>query len=373
MTETRPTIDTWLTSPANHWSFRHVRELLPTARVRHGAPRELPSAPVAGLLDAEIVPDGDGHVSLERYLDDSAADSLVVLADGKIALEWYAPDVSPDEPHLLMSVTKSITALLAGALAGAGRLEIDGQVVRYVPEAAGSAYEDATVRHLLDMTAGTAFVEDYSPGEDVRAYRQSTGWYPREGAGPGLHEYLCSIGHAGRHGEEFRYVSINTDMLGWVCERAGGQPYAQLVSHHLWGPMGAEADADVTLDRHGAARAAGGLCVVPRDLARVGQLVLEDGAGAVPAEFVRDLREGGRANPGADLAEFDGWAYRSSWYQPRWEPGLACAIGIYGQFLYVDPSRRVVVAQQSSWPIPADDAGDLLAARAAQAIAHTIA
>ena len=372
MTETRATLDTWLAPPDNRWSFRHVRELLPTARVAHGAARELPAAPATGLLDADIIPTNDGHTSLARYLDESATDALVVLADGEIALEWYAPDVSPDQPHVLMSVTKSITALLAGALAGAGLLELDGPVARYVPEAAGSCYEDATVRHLLDMTAGTAFVEDYSPGEDVRAYRQSTGWYPRDGAGPDLHEYLCSIGHAGSHGEQFRYVSINTDMLGWVCERAGERPYAELVSQHLWVPMGAEADADITLDRQGAPRAAGGLCVIPRDLARVGQLIVEDGAGAVPAEFVRDLREAGAPNPGPDLAAFEGWAYRSSWYQPRWERGLACGIGIYGQFLYIDPTRRVVVAKQSSWPIAGDDDGDLLAARAAQAIAHAV-
>ena len=318
MTEARPTLANWLDPSHLHWSFRHLRELIPTARVRSGAVRELPSDPQGHLLQEPIIPTDAGPVSISTYLRTSSTDAFVVLADGRIVLEWYAPDVSPDEPHILMSVTKSITALLAGALWGAGVLDLESPVARYIPEAAGSCYEDATVRHLLDMTVGAAFVEDYTPGEDVRAYRQSTGWYPREGDGPDLHAYLCTIRHAGEHGAEFRYISINTDMLGWVCERAGGRPYNELVSEHLWVPMGAEADADVTLDRAGAPRAAGGLCVAPRDLARLGQLVIDDGAGAVPAEFIADLREGGAPNPGPDLAGFAGWGYRSSWYQPRW-------------------------------------------------------
>ena len=372
VSETRPTLDNWLAPSHNHWSFRHVRELIPTARVRHGTPRELPVAPVGNLLQAEIVPSEGDPIAVTTFLKQSSTDAIVVLVDGNIAFEWYAPDVSPDEPHVMMSVTKSITALLAGALAGAGKLDLEAPVADYIPESSGSCYEDATVRHLLDMTVGAAFVEDYTPGEDVRAYRQSTGWYRRQGDGPDLHSYLCTIKHAGEHGGVFRYVSINTDMLGWVCERAGGGTYADLVSEHLWVPMGAEADADITLDRAGGARAAGGLCVTARDLARVGQLVIEDGAGAVPAEFVRDLREGGQPDPGPDLAGFDGWAYRSSWYQPRWEPGLACAIGIYGQSLYVDPERKVVVAKQSSQAEASDVHVELHAARAAQAISHFV-
>ncbi len=369
----RATIENWMQPPHNRWAFRHVPELIPSARIRAGTASPLSPAPLAGLLDARIVPTDDGPAVLSTYLENTYTDALVVLAEGALALEWYAPGVEDYEPHILMSVTKSITALLAGALIGAGYLDADQPVTRYVPEAAGSCFEDATVQHVLDMTVGTAFVEDYSPGEDVRAYRRTTGWYPREGAGPGLHEYLCSIGRKGAHGGDFVYVSPNTDMLGWVCERARGLRYADAVSEHLWVPLGAEADADVTVDRLGAARAAGGMCIIARDMARVGQLVVDDGAGVVPAEFVRALRDGGRPATGTDLAMFPGGAYVNSWYQPRWEPGVALAIGIHGQFIYADADRRVVVARQSSWPQPSIEADELLATRACQAIAHTIA
>ena len=299
-----------------------------------------------------------------------------MLRDGKVALEWLRPGVQDDEPHIVMSVSKSITALLAGALEGAGLLDPEAPVTRYIPEADGSAFGDAQVRHLLDMTTSTAFVEDYSPGDDVREYRRSTGWYPAENGAPGLHEYLLTIRKAAEHGRAFHYVSPNTDMLGWVCERAAGVTYADALSTYIWAPLGAESDADVTVDRLGAMRAAGGISVVPRDLARLGQLVVEDGLGVVPAAYVRDLREGGdqAAWSGGEWAEFlPGGAYRNCFYQPRTEPGVAVGIGIFGQHLYADPVRKVVVAKQSSWPMPSDEAGDLTAIDASRAIAAALA
>ena len=143
----------------------------------------------------------------------------------------------------------------------------------------------ADYEHAIQLSPNyaTAFVEDYSPGEDVRRYRRSTGWYPVEPDAPALHEYLLTIRKAAEHGQRFHYVSPNTDMLGWVCERAADLPYAEALSRYVWAPLGAESDADVTVDRLGAMRAAGGISVVPRDLARIGQLVVEDGLGIVPA------------------------------------------------------------------------------------------
>jgi CubicO group peptidase (beta-lactamase class C family) len=372
----RATHADWLTPPANRWAFRHVRELLPTARVRSGATRELTLAPAAGLLDLAFTAADGITRTIGPYLDESFTDALVVLHDGQVVCEWLRDGVSADEPHIVMSISKSITALLAGALEGADLLDPDAPVAQYVPESDGSAFGDATVRHLLDMSTATAFVEDYSPGPDVRAYRQSTGWYPSDGVSSGLHAYLCTIQKRAPHGERFHYVSPNTDVLGWVCERASGLPYADALSRFLWVPMGAEADADVTVDRLGAMRAAGGVCVVPRDLARIGQLVVEDGAGVVPADFVRDLRTGGDPALWAagEFADFlPGGAYRSCFYQPRTEPGVAVGIGIFGQLLYADPARKVVVAKQSSWPTPDHEVADAVAIDASRAIAAALA
>ena len=124
----RPTLGNWMTPEHSHWSFRHVRELIPTARIRHGRhPRELPFAPAGDLLALRFEGTGGEHV-VGEFLAATRSDALVAVKDGKVALEWLAPGVRDDEPHLLFSVTKSITALLAGALAGAGELDLDAPV-----------------------------------------------------------------------------------------------------------------------------------------------------------------------------------------------------------------------------------------------------
>jgi CubicO group peptidase (beta-lactamase class C family) len=354
----RPTLDNWMRPPHPFWSFRHVRELIPTARIRHGHhPRALPFEPAGNLLDLRFDSKAGERV-LGEYLANTQTDAFVAVKDGKVVLEWMAPGIRDDEPHLMFSVTKSITALLCGALVGAGKIDPDAPVVQYVPEVAGGGFGDAIVRHLLDMEASYSFVEDYSPGPDIVLYRNSAGWYPAPPDHIGLHEFLASRQKEGEHGQRFRYMSPTTDMLGWVCEAASGLPYAIAVSQYLWVPMGAEADGDMTLDRFGVPRAAGGLSGTARDIARLGMIVAEGGAGIVPEDFIDDLTTGGDPSHWAigDYADWlPGGCYRSCWYQPRLDPDCVMAVGIHGQMIYVDRPRNVVVVKQSSWDTPDDN------------------
>ncbi len=351
----RPTLDNWMRPPHTHWSFRHVRELIPTARIRHGHhPSELTYEPAGNLLDLHFESTSGERV----FFNDTATtetDALVAIKGDAVALEWLAPGIRNDELHLMFSVTKSITSLLCGALVGAGKIDVDLPVIAYVPAVADSGFGDATVRHLLDMEASYTFVEDYSPGPDIVLYRNSAGWYPAPPDHIGLHEFLCTRQKEGEHGERFRYMSPTTDMLGWVCEAASGLPYALAVSQYLWVPMGAEADADITLDRFGTPRAAGGLSATPRDLARLGRIVAENGAGIVPADYIEDFINGGDPDHWAigDYADWlPGGCYRSCWYQPRVDPDCVMAVGIHGQMIYVDRPRGIVVVKQSSWSEP---------------------
>jgi CubicO group peptidase (beta-lactamase class C family) len=340
--DVRPTLATWLKPPGNRWAFRHVRELIPTARVAARSGRPLDHAPVDGLLTDALV----------DYLTRSFSDALVVLHDGRVALEWYAPGVTADDRHIVFSVTKSITALVAGALAAGGVLDRDAEVASYVPESAGGGYGDARVRDLLDMTADVQFVEDYD-GPDMRRYREVNGMLPPVDDA-GIHAFLAAMPPAGPHGTRFRYLSPTTDMLAWVCERAAGASLAELIAQHVWGPMGAEADGDLMLDRYGASRAGGGLCATARDTARVGQLLLDDTAQAAVADVFRPGDPGHWA--AGDLAEFlPGATYRACWYQPAGDPEVRLAAGIHGQRIYVDAPRRVVIAQQASLPTSYDE------------------
>ncbi len=381
--EDRATLANWRRPPFNRWAFQHVRELIPTAAVRNDPANvwTLPQDPTD--LMALTFADTDGaRPSIAEMLRATDTDGFLVLHRGRILTEDYRHGLEAATPHILMSVSKSVTGILAGILVGRGVLDPEAPVTDTLPEMARSAYGDATLRHLLDMTAGTAFEEDYlaTDGAIVR-YREATGWNPpRPADGPSdLRGFLTGLHERGAaHGEAFRYVSPNSDLLGWVIERASGQRFSDLLSEAVWRPMGAGHEAYVTVDRLGAPRTAGGLCVTLRDLARFGVLLLRDGArdGAriVPAAWIADLRHGGdlRVWAAGDYAQsFPDWPlrYRSQWYVMGEGEGPYFGLGIHGQLLYLDPGHDLVVAKVSSQPEPVDDPKDRMMLRACLAIA----
>ena len=379
------TLANWRQAPWNCWAFHHVPEILPVTRIPHD-PARVSTLPQASRALGEFSFTGPGGVrwTLARMLQETATDGFLVLHKGQVALEWYGNGLSAADPHIVFSVSKSITGILAGILVERGQLDPEAPVSRYVPEAAGSVYGDCTVRHVLDMTVGVAFVEDYHDTTgDFARYRAATGWNPVDNpvlAGD-LHGFLVTLRKDGNpHGAKFHYVSPNSDMLGWILERAGGTPYAKLLTDLIWRPLGAEADAQVTVDRAGAARAAGGICVTLRDLARFGDMVRNFGrAGGqqiVPRVWITDILQNGDPKPWLateTAAKFlPSGRYRSQWYIIGNDGGAYCAIGIHGQWIYIDPKADMVIAKLSSQPLPIDEATDRLLLAAFDAIAKAL-
>jgi CubicO group peptidase (beta-lactamase class C family) len=381
------TLANWRTSPFNRWAFHHVREILPTADIPNDPARvrELPASPID--LGALSIDGGDGEpLSFGGFLEKTSTDGLVILHRGRLVFEHYANGATAGMPHILMSVSKSLLGLLAGALVGRKELDPDRPVTDVIPEVAGTAYRGATIRQLLDMRAGIAFDEDYlATSGAIVAYRKATGWHP---LGPGETPsdlrsfYRALTASAGPHGGPVHYVSPNTDLLGWVIERATGQRYADLMSELFWQPLGAERSAYITVDRLGAPRSAGGFCATARDLARVGQLVMEEGARTgvqiVPASWIEDIVRNG--DPGAwaagDLAAyFPGvpLRYRSHWYVRDGKPPVVFGLGIHGQYVFVDRARGIVIAKVSSQALPIDAERITLTLRAVSRIMDSLA
>jgi CubicO group peptidase (beta-lactamase class C family) len=292
--------------------------------------------------------------------------------------------------HLLQSVSKSFTGALAGALVGSGALDPGGLVTDYVPMLSGTSFEGATVRHLLDMTAGTRFSEDYEdPTSDVRRYEIAAGWQPSDGqTGIDLAAYIGTLPNQSVHGEAFAYRSILTDVLAMVLEGSSGERFADAMSGHLWSRMGAEHDAEITVDRHGNAMSDGGISVTLRDLARFGQLYLLGGSlgglQVLPAAWVADTRFADAAcrevflesleAPHAELSPAQQACaprghYRNQWWVLDPGAGIMMGSGIYGQYVYVDTAKDVVLAKLSSLPRPLDPtiAADTLSAFASLA------
>lgn len=369
------TLANWRTAPFNRWAFHHVREIVPSADIPHDPARVRPltrgggiEALRIGLPDgASAGPDSSLDSGLDDFLEATGTDGIVVLHRGAIVLERYANGMNERSPHILMSVTKSMLGLLAAVLAAQGALEVDRLAVDYVPELRETAWAGSRVGQLLDMRTAVAFDEDYlATSGPIVEYRKATGWNPLE---PGerasdLRSFFSTLTQSdGPHGGKFSYVSPNTDLLGWIIERAAGRRYSDLMSELVWQPMGAAEPAYITVDRLGAPRCAGGMCTTTRDLARVGQLVVEGGAwGArqvVPTAWIEDITRNGDAeawNAGSFVPYFLGAAmhYRDKWYVERGTAPLLFGLGIHGQNLFIDRKREIVIAKHSSQASPLD-------------------
>lgn len=353
-------LSNWRERPFSSWSFHNVREVMPTA--------EIANAP----QDVWALPGGEFFVSeddLKPEIDSPDTDAMVILKDGHLVFEDYRNGMAARDPHILMSVAKSMTGLLAGTLVENGELDTRALLTDYAPELRGSAYDGATVRHALDMRVGLDFGEDYLATEGpVALYRAASGWVPPPQAW--AHHSLTSVQSTltmkkWQHGGALNYVSPVTDVLGWVFERAASARVHELFSERIWRPMGAEFPAYITLDRCGNARTTGGLCVTARDLARVGQLILQNGARdgrqVISDRWLQDIFENGdraawkHSDFGASFPGLD-MSYRSKWYIRHAPDRLLHAVGIHGQFLFVDPDRQLVIVWMSSGDTPTNDA-----------------
>jgi CubicO group peptidase (beta-lactamase class C family) len=359
----RADLSNWRIAPFSRWAFHNTRSILPVADVESapGSAWALPAKPVS-FDDFSLRRPKGGTLDLDGFLKATATDGLLILHDGRIVFEFYDGGTDRDTPHILMSATKSITGLMIGILSGRGELDVDAEVTRYVPEVAATAYRGATIRQLLDMRAGVVL-----DGAGLQAYADASGWEPvASGTTPNLHEFFETMrARAEPHGGAFSYVSSNTDLLGWVIERATGRSFASLVSTLLWKPMGASGEAFITMDRKGAPRCTGGFCATLRDFGRLGQLVLSGGRRGslpiIPETWLDDVRHNGDAQAWRDGQWRDSFAaisrnmhYRGGWYVIDDKPQLMFAMGIHGQNLFVDAANNIVIAKLSSWAQPVD-------------------
>ncbi len=355
------TLANWRAAPFNRWGFQHVRELIPTADIPNDRRR------------VRELPVDQRPIDVGPFLAETDTDGFVCLHRGRLLAEHYGNGMTPATPHILMSVSKSMMGLLFGSLdIDAGR-----PVADFVPEVRTTAYAEASVRNLLDMRAGVKFDEDYlATSGPIVEYRKATGWNalgPGEIAGD-LHSFYQLLeDRDGPHGGRFHYISTNSDLLGWVIERATGRPYGKLMSELLWQRIGAEYGAYITVDRLGAPRCAGGMCVAVRDLARVGQWMIEQ-----PSAWIEDIEKNGDRgawDKGSFASYFPGMPihYRSQWYVLHGAAPLIFGLGIHGQNLFIDRKNELVIAKVSSQAMPLDAEKIALTMRAVAQIRQQLA
>ncbi|KXF52833.1 6-aminohexanoate hydrolase [Rhodococcus sp. SC4] len=378
-TKTIVSLADWQSPPINRYTFGRMRQVVPSAQVAAG------SAPLR-LTDGDPL-DLDlpvGTETLRSVLDRTYTDGFMVLHNGSVRAELYPGDLEPGRTHMLFSVSKSIVGTVAAHLIAAGLLDPEAALTEYIPELANSGYAGATVRHILDMRSGIRFSEEYlEPGAEVRYLDQAVGWIPRvdDWVPPSLYQFLPMLKAARPHGGPFEYRSCETDVLGWVCERAAADRMPALLSRLVWSKFAAD-DMDAGVDRAGAVFADGGLAATLRDVARFGEMLRRGGRiGAeqvVPLHWIDDSLRGAPDSYEAYSQSptgtpFPGGMYRNQFWIPHPDRRVLLCLGIYGQSIYIDIDRGVVVVKLSSCPTPVNDELDNAAFAAAEAVAAALA
>jgi CubicO group peptidase (beta-lactamase class C family) len=351
------TSDNWIEGPFNRWGFLHVRERAHTARISRGdgPVRELPADP-RPLDGAEVTYEGR-TARFADALEHTYTDAICIVRAGRVVFERYVDGMAPDDVHLLMSVSKSLTATLVGVLTGEGALAPTDLVTDHIQVLRGTAWEGCTLQHLLDMRAGTRFdEEDYEdPASDGVLIDEVSGYRARRvpNLPADIPTWIRALDNDRAHGDPFKYRSILTDVLAWVAMEATGMRFPELFAQKLWSRIGAEHDAAVIVDPSGFPAAEGGICTTVRDLARVGLLYLNDND-VVPSSWTRRPRtrddeliaafeeEGQVTRPNA--------CYHDCWWV--WDPdaGIFSGYGINGQQLLIHHPSQTVIARFATWP-----------------------
>ena len=357
--------------PKLRWTACHFRQLMPTVGVSRGtgAATPLPQQLDAAIDALPFTPlNTRARMTWAESLQANYTDGIIVLHDGVVVYERYAGCLQPDGQHGAMSVTKSVTGLLGEMLVAEGVLDENETVASIIPELAHSAFADATVKQVLEMTTGLRYSEDYAdPNAEVWQYAAAGSTLPPAPGYTGprsYYDYLKTVQKQGRHGEAFGYKTINTDTLGWIIARRTGKPVSTLLSERIWQHLGAEQDAYYTVDSSGTPFAGGGFNAGLRDLARLGQLLLQDGRAhgeqIVPAAAIARIRAGGdkRVFAKAGYSLLPGWSYRGMWWITHNAHGAYMARGVHGQSLYIDPTAKVVIARFGSHPTAGNSAND---------------
>jgi CubicO group peptidase (beta-lactamase class C family) len=298
-----------------------------------GPTAELPYGDDVALPD-EVMP----------WINDRSVTALVVLKDGDIVHESYYKGTEPEDLRISWSVAKSYLSALFGVLLHEGVIaSIDDPVTKYAPSLIGGAYEKASIRNVLNMASGVTFDEDYlDQKSDINRMGRVLA------LGGSMDKFAADISESfAEPGAEWKYVSIDTHILSMVVRGAAGRPIAELLSEKIIVPMGLEHAPYYLTDGFGTAFVLGGLNLITRDYARMGQMFLQNGnyngTQIVPQDWVA-----ASTVPSAPTAAGEiGYGYQ--WWIPQGAvEGEFMARGIYGQYVYINRTRGVVIATNAA-------------------------
>jgi CubicO group peptidase (beta-lactamase class C family) len=342
--------------PYLRWAASHAREVTPTRNIgRADSPLALLDGARHGL-DELAFPLGEASLTLARYLQDTATDGFIVLHKGAVIYERYFDAFSARQPHIWASMTKSVTGLLAAQLIAEGKLDPTARLAHYVPELAGTPFGQASVQQNLDMEVAVTYPEGVPPDLGLFA---AAGLIPRRQGMPGdIYSFLKVARTSERvQAPLFFYQNGSPEALAWALRKITGQTWGELVEERIWSRFAAD-DAYVQVDELGTEMASGGISSDLRDTARFAELVRREQARTDAGDsFTQAVRSVFAANDnqalvakGSRTRGWEGYSYRNYWYQKNDGAGSVEAHGRFGQKIYINPERQLVIVKLSSTP-----------------------
>jgi CubicO group peptidase (beta-lactamase class C family) len=340
-------------------NFQTQREIFPTARISASPnPRPFPKGAPMTLPAAYAY--GGASKDLQGFMNETETMALIVLKDGAIRHESYAEWGGPDTHWISHSVAKSFVSAAIGIALDEGLIKsIEQPVTDYVPALGidGSAYAGVRIKDILQMSSGAGWNEDYSdPNSDIKRLARI------RATGGAINEFPATLKRAREPGTFNHYNSANTQVLGMLLVAVTGRSIVDYVQERLWHPLGMEADGYWIVDSTGMEIAYGGLNVIARDYAKIGELYRMngkwDGKQIVSETWVKAsvTPDGPHLLPGNN----SGFGYGYQWWVPEGNEGEYSAIGVYNQFIYVNPTKRVVIVKLSAnrrYGLTNDEAG----------------
>lgn len=331
-------------------NFARIKDMYPTTLLTAAPkPYDFPVGEPLTLPDRFRYEDKEFGVA--DFLEITDTSAILVIQDGKVRFEEYFLTGGRNVNWLSMSVAKSFTSTLVGIAYDEGLIKnLNDPITQYVPELNGSAYEGVAIVDVLEMSSGAAWSEDYAnPDSEVIRMGKIMA------IGGSLDEFTASIKPQRAPGTYNQYNSADTQALGMLVSRATGRSLTDYMQEKLWGPLGAESDAYWIIDDHNVEMAFAGLNATARDYAKIGELFRNNGnwfgKQIVSQDWVRNATQSTKAHllPGDNPASDYPMGYGYQWWLMDGDEGEYSAIGVYNQFVYVNPAKDLVIVKLSAF------------------------
>ncbi len=303
-------------------------------------------------LDHELIDTfyyGDSLYIVDDYLEHTVTEGLMIIHRDTVVYESYSNDLQPDETHISWSMAKSFVATMMGILHDEGRYGLMDPITKYLPELKHTGYDGVPIKHILQMSSGVGYDEDYSKfNSDINRFGRAFA------AGAPLIDFVTTLESERESGTYNHYVSMDTQVLGFLISKLTGQSITEYMHSRIWEPMGMENHGEWIVDNTGMEMVLGGLNATLRDYAKLGLLYLNGGryndTQIISEEWVdmATTPDAPHLMPNQTELSSNHHGYGFQWWVPQYDDGDYLAGGIYNQFIYVQPDKDLVIVKLSA-------------------------